>query len=134
MLTASSRSWPTRSATASACSSSRAAATTRLRSSEKRARKLGRRDFPAATRVLPGPERRKIALALAFRLCAQRRDGAGGKRVSRRKIAHITKVLHEAVDDAARRTAGEEVGERGMTHALALQCRAMHRARGRFRA
>ena len=48
--------------------------------------------------------------------------------------AHRPELAHEAIDDAARRPAGEQVGERGVPRGVARERGAMHRAGRRFRA
>jgi len=41
---------------------------------------------------------------------AQRRERAGGERKFRRHVGHRADFAHQAVDDAARRAAGHEIG------------------------
>jgi hypothetical protein len=59
-------------------------------------------------------------------------DGRGRERKRRRRVAHRPELAHHAVDDAARRSSGEEVGERGVARRIARQRGAMDRARRRL--
>ena len=70
----------------------------------------------------------------ALRPRAQRRQRRGGQRKGGQRVAHRAQLAHQPVDDAARRPAGEQVGQRGVARALALQRGAVQGARGRFRA
>src|SRR3990167_102042 len=85
------------------------------------AREPGGRHFTASARVLSRPQRRKIPRALRFGLGAQRRDRRGGERKGGDAGAHRPELAHQAVHDAARRAAGDEVGERGVARGVALQ-------------
>src|SRR5687767_9988484 len=127
---------PIRSAMDSACSSSAAAATTRsrLELSGERAGELGRRDLAAAARILPAQEEREIARAAALGLRAQWRDGGGGERVRRRAVVERAELAHQAVHHAARRPAGEDVGQHRAVRTFALERRAQYGAGARFRA
>src|SRR5712691_948914 len=97
-------------------------------------REPGRRYFLASAGVLAGPERREIAGAFAFGPGAQGGDGGGGQGKRGHSVADRAERSHRMVHDSAGGPAREEVRERGVARGLALQRRAMHRARGGFRA
>ena len=66
-------------------------------------RKLGGGNLLATAGVLPGPQRREVALALRLGSRAQRRDRRGGQRERGREGADRPELPHQAVHDAARR-------------------------------
>src|SRR6476469_4535033 len=68
---------------------------------------------PAAAEVLTGPHRREVVTAAALGFAPQRQHGTGGKRKWRDERADRAEIADQAVDDAARRPAGEHVGDRG---------------------
>src|SRR5438128_7073219 len=100
----------------------------------KPAGKLRGGNLAAPGGILARPQRREVSAPGLLRRRAQRRDGRAGQRKLGRERIDGPQLAHEAVHDPARRAAGEEVGERGVARAFALQCRAMHRARRRLRA
>jgi hypothetical protein len=70
-------------------------------------------DGAAERRGLPRPHRREIARACGFRLGAQRRKRARGERKRGRNRIDRPDLAHHAIDDAARRPAGHQVGDGG---------------------
>jgi hypothetical protein len=73
------------------------------------ARQLGRGDRAAPARVLTGPKWRKIPATFTFGSCAERRERAGGKWKLWRKRVQRAKVAHQAIHDATRWTAAEQI-------------------------
>src|SRR5262245_21783221 len=65
----------------------------------------------AERRRLPRPHGGEIARALPFGFGAQRRQRAGSERKFRRHVRNGPDVAHQAVDEAARRTPGHQIGE-----------------------
>src|SRR4051812_17773249 len=76
-------------------------------------RQRRRRNVPTAHRVLTGPQRREVAEMTRFGRCAQRSDRGARDGKGRRRIAHRSKLTHQAVHDAASGTAGKEIRHGG---------------------
>jgi hypothetical protein len=91
-------------------------------------RQLRRRYFPAATGVLPRPQRREVTAPQAFRLGTQGGDGGGGQGKGGRRRADRSDLPNEAVYDPPRRSAGENVRQGSVAGSLALQGGAMQSA------
>jgi hypothetical protein len=96
-------------------------------------RQAGGWQFLASTDILSGPQRREIAAALAFRLCAQGRDGSASQRKGGRHRAEWAKLTHDPVYDAARRPTGKKICERSVVGRRLGERVAMHGARRGFR-
>ena len=82
------------------------------------ARQLARRHRAAAADVLPRPEWREIAPARGLGLRAQRRERERGEGERGRYVAQRSELAHQAIDDAARRPAAEQIGERGVVRSV----------------